>query len=179
MPPPFMVFDMPAHSGPFTERMVALNAAVLLIGQPWVVAVTQMRATSHAALQAHMHRTVKGGGEGLMLHRGASVYTAVRNDDLLKVKPHEDAEAPVLGHQPGKGKNTGMLGALLVESVASGNAAAPGVRFKIGTGLSDAQRRDPPPIGSVVTYRYRGLTDVGVPRFASFVRMAVRETATK
>ena len=175
----FMVFDMPAHSGPFTERMVALNAAVLLIGQPWVVAVTQMRATSHAALQAHMHRTVKGGGEGLMLHRGASVYTAVRNDDLLKVKPHEDAEARVLGHQPGKGKNTGMLGALLVESVASGNAAAPGVRFKIGTGLSDAQRRDPPPIGSVVTYRYRGWTDDGVPRFASFVRVAVPKTATK
>jgi DNA ligase-1 len=65
-----------------------------------------------------------------------------------------------------------MLGALLVESVASGNAAAPGVRFKIGTGLSDAQRRNPPPVGSVVTYRYRGMTDAGVPRFASFVRVA-------
>jgi DNA ligase-1 len=56
--------------------------------------------------------------------------------------------------------------------VASGNAAAPGVRFKIGTGLSDAQRRNPPPVGSVVTYRFRGLTDAGVPRFASFVRVA-------
>ncbi len=65
------------------------------------------------------------------------------------------------------------LGALLVESVPSGNAAAPGVRFKIGTGLSDAQRRDPPPVGSVVTYRYQGLTDAGVPRFASFVRVAM------
>ena len=69
----------------------------------------------------------------------------------------------------------GLLGALLVESVASGNAAAPGVRFKIGTGLSDAQRRNPPPVGSVVTYRYRGLTDAGVPRFASFVRVARAE----
>ena len=171
----FMVFDVPAHGGPFTERITALNAAVAQIGQPWVVAVVQTRATTHAALQAHMHRIVKAGAEGLVLHRGASLYTAARNDDLLKVKPFEDAEARVVGHQPGQGKYTGMLGALLVESVASGNAAAPGVRFKIGTGLSDAQRRQPPPVGSVVTYRYRGLTDAGVPRFASFVRVAQAE----
>lgn len=173
----FMVFDMPAHGGPFTDRIAALNSAVAQIGQPWVVAVLQTRATTHAALQVQMHRVVKAAGEGLMLHRGASLYTAARNDDLLKVKPYEDAEARVVGHQPGQGKYTGMLGALLVESVASGNAAAPGVRFKIGTGLSDAQRRSPPPVGSVVTYRYRGLTDAGVPRFASLVRVA--EVATK
>jgi DNA ligase-1 len=171
----FMVFDLPAHGGSFTERMPALNTVVADIRQPWVVAVVQTQATTHTALQAQLHRIVKAGGEGLMLHRGASFYTAARNDDLLKVKPHEDAEARVVGHQAGQGKYTGMLGALLVESVASGNAAAPGVRFKIGSGLSDAQRRTPPPIGSVVTYRYRGLTDAGVPRFASFVRMAPQQ----
>ena len=168
----FMVFDLPLHGGPFTERIAALNAAVAQIQQPWVVAVAQKRATTHAALQTQMHRVVKAGGEGLVLHRGASLYTAARNDDLLKVKPHEDAEAKVLGHQAGRGKYIGLLGALLVESVPSGNATAPGVRFKIGTGLSDAQRRNPPPVGSVVTYRYRGLTDAGVPRFASCVRVA-------
>lgn len=168
----FMVFDMPAHGGPFTERMPALRTAVVQIGQPWVVAVVQTHATTHTALMAQMHRVVKAGGEGLVLHRGASQYTAARNDDLLKVKPHEDAEARVLGHQAGRGKYAGLVGALLVESVASGNAAAPGVRFKIGTGLSDAQRHTPPPVGSVVTYRFRGLTDAGVPRFASFVRVA-------
>ena len=173
----FMVFDVPARGGSFIERIEALNAVVAQIQQPWVVAVAQTRATTHAALQAQMHRVVKAGGEGLMLHRGASMYNATRNDDLLKVKPHEDAEAVVLGHQAGQGKYTGMLGALLVESVASGNAAAPGVRFKIGTGLSDAQRRDPPRVGSVVTYRYRGLTDAGVPRFASLVRVAVDSSA--
>ena len=173
----FMVFDMPAHGGPFTDRIEALEAVVAQIQQPWVLAVVQTRATTHAELKAQMQRVVKAGGEGLMLHRGGSLYTAARNDDLLKVKPHEDAEARVLGHQAGQGKYTGMLGALLVESLASGNAAAPGVRFKIGTGLSDAQRRKPPPVGAVVTYRYRGLTDAGVPRFASFVRVAGAEPA--
>lgn len=171
----FMVFDLPAHGGPFSERITALNTTVAQIAQPWVVAVLQTRATTHSALRGQMQRVVKAGGEGLMLHRGSSLYTSTRNGDLLKVKPHDDAEARVLGHQPGQGKYRGMLGALLVETVASGNAAAAGVRFKIGTGLSDEQRRDPPPVGSVVTYRYRGLTDAGVPRFASFVRTLPKE----
>ncbi len=169
----FMVFDVPTHGGVFTERIAALNAVVAAIHLPWVVAVVQTRATTHAALHSLMLRAVKAGGEGLVLHRGASLYTAARNDDLLKVKPFEDAEARVLGYQAGRGKHSAAVGALLVETVASGNAAAPGLRFKIGTGLSDAQRRAPPPVGSLVTYRYRGLTDAGVPRFASFVRVAV------
>ena len=167
----FMVFDMPAHGGSFTVRIGALNAVVAQIAQPWVLAVAQSPATTHAALQAHMRRVVKAGGEGLMLHRGDSLYTATRNGDLLKVKPHEDAEARVVAHLPGQGKFQGLLGALSVQTVASGNGPLPGVRFKIGTGLTDLQRRDPPAVGSLITYRYRGLTDRGVPRFASFVRV--------
>ncbi|RZI96564.1 MAG: DNA ligase, partial [Rubrivivax sp.] len=46
-----------------------------------------------------------------------------------------------------------------------------GLRFKLGTGFSDAQRRDPPPVGATVTYRYRDLTSSGKPRFASFLRV--------
>ena len=167
----FMVFDLPAHGGPFTERLAALNAVVAQIQQPWVRAVAQTPATSHAALQRHMREVVKAGGEGLMLHRGASVYSATRNGDLLKMKPHDDAEARVVGHVQGQGKYSGVLGSLAVETVASGNGPLPGIRFKIGTGFTDKVRSDPPGVGSVVTYRYRGLTGSGVPRFASFVRV--------
>ncbi len=42
---------------------------------------------------------------------------------------------------------------------------------KAGTGLTDAQRANPPAIGSVVTYRYRDHTPKGLPRFASFLRV--------
>jgi DNA ligase-1 len=82
----------------------------------------------------------------------------------------DDAEARVVGHVPGKGKHTGQLGALLVELPATDGQAAR--RFKLGTGLSDTQRRAPPAVGSWVTFNYRGLTGAGVPRFASFVRVA-------
>ena len=46
-----------------------------------------------------------------------------------------------------------------------------GRRFRLGSGLTDAQRANPPPIGSLVTYRYNGLTSKGLPRFARFQRL--------
>ena len=167
----FMVFDLPGQGGTFTERIPALNGLVSRIDQPWVQAVAQIKLASHQALQAMLLKTVKNGGEGLMLHRGASLYKGQRSDDLLKLKTHEDAEAQVMSHVPGKGKYEGKLGALLVEM--PGFDGGPTRRFKLGSGFTDAQRRNPPPVGSTVTFRFRGLNDSGIPRFASFMRLRV------
>jgi DNA ligase-1 len=160
----FMVFDLPAHPGTFDQRLPALQDMLAKLAVPWVQPVEQFKLGDHAALQRLLQQTVKQGGEGLMLHLGASLYRTQRSDDLLKVKTHEDAEAAVIGHLPGKGKYQGMLGALLVET-------PDGRRFKLGSGLSDLQRRRPPALGSVVTYRFRGLNDSGIPRLASFMRV--------
>ncbi len=159
----FMVFDLPAHQGSFNERIAAYHGVVQQIDQAWVQAVKQERVASHAALMARLDRMVGDGGEGLMLHRGDALYRTARDDSLLKVKTHEDAEARVIGHLPGKGRHEGRLGALLVETPA-------GVRFRLGTGFTDAQRERPPAVGEWVTYRFRGLSAAGVPRFASFMR---------
>ena len=160
----FMVFDLPAHGGTFDQRLPALNQLVESLDQPWVQAVPQQRVASDAALQKLLLRTVRAGGEGLMLHRGASMYRVGRSDDLIKVKTHEDAEAKVVAHLPGQGRHAGRLGALVVEMPS-------GQRFRLGAGLTDAERDHPPPVGSWVTYRFRGTHDSGVPRFASFVRV--------
>lgn len=165
----FMVFDLPAQGGPFTDRIPMLNRLLAKLAVPWVQPVVQSRVASPQALQALLDKTVRAGGEGLMLHRGASLYRAQRNDDLLKFKPFEDAEARVIAHIPGKGKYASMMGALLVEAPTA--QGQPLRRFKLGTGFSDAQRRNPPALGSWVTYRFRGLTDSGLPRFASFMRV--------
>ena len=160
----FMVFDLPAHGGTFDQRLPALNKLVEALDQPWVQAVPQQRVASDAALQKLLLRTVRAGGEGLMLHRGASMYRAGRSDDLIKVKTHNDTEAKVVAHLPGQGRHAGRLGALVVEMPS-------GQRFRLGAGLTDAERDHPPPVGSWVTYRFRGTHDSGVPRFASFVRV--------
>ena len=69
-----------------------------------------------------------------------------------------------MGHLPGKGRLAGMLGALLVDM-------PDGRRFRLGTGFSDEERREPPPVGATVTYEYFGKTRNGLPRFASFLRI--------
>ena len=160
----FMVFDLPRQPGDFTTRLAALRKLLPIVGAPWVVPVAQERATTHEALRALMDKTVKMGGEGLMLHRGASLYRGERNADLLKVKPYDDAEARVIAHLEGKGRHAGRLGALLVEM-------PDGQRFRLGGGFTDAQRDDPPPVGSWVTYRYNGTHPGGLPRFARFLRV--------
>lgn len=171
----FMVFDLPAEPGAFTQRLSVLNSVVGKLALPWVQAVPQSKVASHAALQNQLKHITKAGAEGLILHRGSAPYKGVRNDDLLKVKTHDDAEAQVIGHIPGKGKYAGQLGALLVEMPSVDGKTAK--RFKLGTGLSNAQRQNPPAIGSQVTYRFRGINDSGIPRFASFMR--VQDTFSK
>ncbi len=160
----FMVFDLPAHEGPFEARLAALRSLVDEAGVAWLRPVAQERLPDEAALQARLATVAAAGGEGLMLHHRDAPYRPGRSGYLLKLKPHEDAEARVVGHLPGKGKYAGMLGALLVEH-------ADGVRFRLGTGFTDAQRADPPPLGAWVTYRYDGFTSKGLPRFARFLRV--------
>ena len=103
-----MLFELPESSGTFSERV-----------------------------QKMVDDIVKKGAEGLMLHRADSLYHSGRSDDLLKLKPRQDAEATVIEILPGKGKFSGMMGALVVKDKR-------GHIFRIGSGFSDNERRNPP-----------------------------------
>jgi len=162
----YMVFDLPAQRGTFDERLPALARELSQHALPWLQAVAQRKLADDIALQALLRDTVRAGGEGLVLHRGASAYRGERSDDLLKLKEQLDAEATVIGHVAGKGKYEGQVGALLVQTPE-------GVKFRLGSGLRDSDRASAPPVGSQVTYRYLGMHPNGAPRFASFVRVRV------
>jgi DNA ligase-1 len=160
----YQIFEWPGAPGSFTERIAALKTSIEQAKLPWLKLVAQYRVADSKILKARLHEVVREGGEGLMLHRADAPWQTGRTDALLKLKLHQDAEAKVVAHLPGKGKYEGMCGALLVEM-------ADGRRFRLGSGLSDAERRSPPAVGSMVTYRYRGHTASGLPRFASFLRI--------
>jgi DNA ligase-1 len=160
----FMVFDLPASGVPFSERVKRMRELVGKTSSYHLALVEQRPATDHGALLARLDRALAVGGEGLMLHHGDSFYKAGRTAALLKVKTFQDAEATVVDYSDGKGKYQGQVGALVVET-------GDGRRFKLGSGLSDNERADPPPVGSTVTYKFFGLTANGLPRFASFLRI--------
>lgn len=158
----YLVFDVPSMRAPFEQRYAELARLVTELGAPHVEAHAHTECESVDALRAELARVEALGGEGLMMRRPGSLYEVGRSHTLLKVKSFHDAEARVVGHLPGAGKHKGRLGAL--------DCAMPnGTRFSVGTGLSDDERRAPPPIGSIVTYRYQELSNDGVPRFPSYV----------
>lgn len=160
----YMIFDLPHSELPFTERLAQLQRVVTLAEIPWLQPVSQFRVPNETELMQKLARITASGGEGLMLRRETSLYHTQRNTDLMKLKPLHDAEATVVAYQPGRGRLTGMMGSLLVET-------ADGRRFRIGTGFSDAERRDPPPLGATITYQFSGLTSTGLPRFARYLRL--------
>ena len=159
----YMVFDLPGHAGTFDQRLAHLKELLSSAETSRIGLVEQFRVADEFELMAVLDRIVASGGEGLMLRRGDSRYRQGRSDDLLKLKLHQDAEAVVVAHLPGRGKYIGMLGSLLVEM-------PDGRRFKLGTGFSDEMRGNPPPVGTTVTYKHYGKTRSGIPRFASFLR---------
>lgn len=160
----YMLFELPDAPGTFSERIARMQEMVEAARIPWLQAVEQFRVRDRAELQQRLSKVLKQRGEGLMLHLADAPYATGRSDVLLKLKPWLDAEATVIEHLPGKGKYRGMLGALRLEM-------PDGKRFNLGTGFSDAVRRNPPPVGALVTYRYRELNQNGLPRFASYLRV--------
>ena len=163
----FMIFDLPSSEQPFHERVLEMQKRVTQTKSPYLKIIEQIKVKSNKALQQLLDETIKMKGEGLMLHHQDALYQVKRNRDLMKLKKFEDAEATVIAHLPGKGKFKGMLGSILVETET-------GIRFKIGSGFSDKERQNPPPIGSTITYKFTGKTSNNIPRFASFMRIRYR-----
>jgi len=160
----YMIFELPEAPGTFAERARRIKEIVARVNWPQLVAVEQYYIPDRAALKRKLDEVVRGGGEGLMLHLADALYSTGRSDVLLKLKPLQDTEAVVIEHIPGKGKYEGMLGALRLKTPE-------GTIFQIGTGFNDATRKNPPPVGTIITYTYRGLTKTGLPRFASYLRI--------
>ena len=160
----FMIFDLPHSNKPFSGRLAELKIVINKANSPHLKLIPQKKLTSNEALQSLLDETVRHGGEGLMLHKADSLYQVKRSKDLLKLKKYEDAEAVVISHVAGKGRNEGRLGALIVKNEE-------GVVFKIGSGFSDLERANPPKIGAVITYKFIGKTKNNVPRFASYLRI--------
>ena len=110
----YMVFDLPASNQTFDQRLAELSSIIANINAAHIQLVQQQRIADHDTLMKRLDLVVNAGGEGLMLHRGASLYQQRRSDDLLKLKKLFDAEAVVIEHIEGKGKFSGMMGSLLV-----------------------------------------------------------------
>jgi len=161
----YLIFDAPEVPGTFEDRMRFLS----LIGKLSVAANVQTLKQGKCKGLKHLLQTLekvkKIGAEGLMLRQPGSLYEGSRSSTLLKVKTFLDDEATVVSYEDGKGRHKGRVGSI----VLSWNDKI----FKVGTGLSDKEREDPPPVGSRVTFKYQELSTGGIPRFPVYVGPAI------
>ncbi len=162
----FRVFDAPAHPGAFEDRMRSIVALEEKSAWKHAIVLLHFMVRDRPHLLQVLSNLCEEGAEGVMIRKPGSAYEVGRSSTILKVKPFKDAEAIVVSHVAGKGRLKGMLGGLEVR-------LPDGKTFNVGTGLTDAERRSPPKVGSTITYRYTELTDDGIPKCASFV--AVRD----
>jgi hypothetical protein len=134
---------------------------------------------------------LESGGEGAVLRDPMASWTPKRHKGILKYKPFEDSEAVVVGYTSGKqgkqGQVLGIIGNLIVKW---GD-----IEFELGSGLTMEQREfkdslmaayaaDHPDErmpanfegkhigkGDTVTFKYRELTDAGIPKEGRFWRL--------
>jgi len=162
----YVVFDLPEMTEPFEDRQRQLADLLQTRSPEFAQVHVQEPCRGGDHLRDELTRIEQLGGEGLMLRQPGSLYVAGRSTTLLKVKQFLDGEARVIEHVSGAGRHKGRLGALVCE-------LADGRRFSVGTGFSDAERANPPQVGSLIHFRYQELSDGGVPRFPTYVGVRV------
>ena len=160
----YLVFDAPNLALPFNQRYKRMEESFNKVKSPYIKLHPHQICKGFDHLQTELTNVEDMGGEGMMLRDPKSYYEQKRSGTLLKVKNFQDEEATVLGYEGGEGRNTGVVGALIVINKDD-------IQFKVGSGLTDAERRHPPKIGSKITYKHQGVSDSGKPRFPTFLRI--------
>jgi len=160
----YNVFEVPNAEGNFTTRL----AKVTPYHDKYLKVIKQIRCKDKEHLKTFLKEVEAKGGEGVIIKNPTLDYFSGRSAQILKVKSFKDMEGEVIGYHDGKGKYKNMLGSLIIR-------LKNGVVFNLGGGFSDKQRKHPPQMGSIVTFKYYSLTKRGKPKFASFMRIRKRE----
>lgn len=143
-----------------------------------------------AAANEFMEKVLERGGEGAVIRDPKAIWTPKRHKGLLKFKPFDDAEGKLVGFTSGRqtdkgSKLLGKIGALILDYE--------GKRLEL-SGLTDEEREfatsdmtshaaDHPGVdmprdfrakhfklGDNITFKYRELSDDGIPKEARYFR---------
>ena len=187
-------FVFMSHGSTFDEELHFLNEMIPNQMSP-VFMHKQVRLPAdkdeaRKFIETYLAGVLDEGGEGVVLRNPDAIWTPTRNRGILKYKPHSDAETVVTGFTSGRetakgSKLLGKIGAL----ITSYN----GKRLELA-GLTDEEREFDTPhmveyathhpgidmpdsfqgkhfrVGQKVTFKYRELSDDGIPKEARFFR---------
>ena len=181
----------------FNEELSFLNSvipsdgsSVLYLHQQCKLPVSDIEAET--VLNGFFSRVLDNGGEGVMLRDPQSIWTPKRVSGLLKWKPFTDDAGTLVGYTSGRktekgSKLLGMIGALILQygdlrlevagltnqertfatpEMEKHAAEHPGVDMPANFKAKNFE------LGQCVEFRYRELSDKGVPKDARYLRKA-------
>lgn len=150
---------------------------------------------ARAVVEATLEKLLEERAEGVVIRDPAAKWIPKRHKGLLKYKPFDDAEAVVVGFRAGKegkqGNVLGKIGTLQVRTISFRE----NVTFEIGSGLTFENRelateadrlwahahpgQEMPNAtngkhikqGATITFKYRELSDDGIPKEGRFWRL--------
>lgn len=160
----YNIFEVPHSKGPFFERLKRAEQWFEAHPCPHARIIRQFAVGSPSALDRFLADIESKGGEGVIIKDPDRPYHTGRSPHVLKVKNFKDMEGRVTAINKGKGKYKDVMGSLVI-------TLENGTVFKLGTGFTDEVRRHPPPVGSIVSFKYHGVTKNGIPKFASYLRI--------
>ncbi|MCW8838579.1 MAG: DNA ligase [Thiovulaceae bacterium] len=153
----YNIFEVPDAKGDLLQRLSNVKEI------KYLKLIKQIKVKDKKHLDSFLEEIEKKGGEGVVVRVGNLPYYTGRDNNALKVKSYQDAECKIISYNNGDGKYKNKLGSL--------NCKLKSDRIiKIGSGFSDKQRKNPPKIGTIITFKYYGLTSKGNPRFPVFLR---------
>jgi len=174
----YKVFEVPNQSGGLLDRVAVLKHYLDANPNPYIDIVAHSPIHSHQAINEALEAIVKEGGEGLIIRDSSRKYLVGRDPSIQKVKLKQDAECIVSGYTQGKGRYLGKVGAIKctllthqVKRLFPKLTRRESNEIKLGSGLTDPLRENPPKIGSLVTFSYLGTTKNGYPRFPVYLRL--------
>ena len=135
------VFDVPKAQGNLYQRLAVATQWLKTHPNAPITIIPQIKVRDRQHAMDFLKQIEAQGGEGVILRQPESRYSGGRSSQLLKLKSQYD------GCKNRHGE------------------------FRIGSGFKDKDRDNPPKIGTLITYRYRGFTQKGTPKFATFVRV--------
>lgn len=142
------------------------------------------------AIEDHLYRILGLGGEGIIIRDGQATWQPKRMHTILKYKPHEDDEGTLVGFTSGRetdkgSKLLGMIGALVLdykgkrlelagltneERLFATEEEAEFARRSPGDQMPSGTQGAHFTVGETVQFKYRELSDEGVPKEARYFR---------
>lgn len=154
------IFEVPNAKGTLFQRLEKVKS----YESKYIKIVPQIKIKSKYHLEQFLNQIEQKDGEGVVVRDPNTLYINKRTSKALKVKSFKDTECEVIGYTKGKGKFKGMVGAVKCK-------LENGIEFKIGSGLTNKTRKNPPNIGDIITFKYQELTKYGKPRFPVYLRI--------